>query len=189
MSDRERNGYGGDHDRRRRSPDRRDRDRGGDRRDRRDSYRGKDRSRGRDRSRDRGYGGGGGGRYDRDRRGGGGGGGGRFDRRPERRERSTDITENMEIESDKVKYVIGRGGTKIRDIQYSCRVSVQIDKSPNDGGYNNVTITGASHNIKRAKDAINEVVRRVLDFEEKVDDRERSRERDRDRRRKYSDSD
>lgn len=32
----------------------------------------------------------------------------------------------MEIESDKVKYVIGRGGTKIRDIQYSCRVSVQI---------------------------------------------------------------
>lgn len=80
------------------------------------------RDRGRDRSRDRDFGGRRGGYGDRDRRGGG-----RFgDRRPERRERSTDITENMEIESDKVKYVIGRGGTKIRDIQYSCRVSVQI---------------------------------------------------------------
>lgn len=45
------------------------------------------------------------------------------------------------------------------------------DKSPNDGGYNNVTISGASHNIKRAKDAINEVVRRVLEFEDKDRDR------------------
>ncbi|XP_063707782.1 U1 small nuclear ribonucleoprotein 70 kDa-like [Culicoides brevitarsis] len=181
MSDRERNGY--DRRDRRRSPDRRDRRRSPDRRDR-------FRDRGRDRSRDRDFGGGGrrggGGYGDRDRRGGG-----RFgDRRPERRERSTDITENMEIESDKVKYVIGRGGTKIRDIQYSCRVSVQIDKSPNDSGYNNVTISGASHNIKRAKDAINEVVRRVLEFEDKDrDSRSRERERDRDRRRKYSDSD
>lgn len=46
-----------------------------------------------------------------------------------------------------------------------------VDKSPNDSGYNNVTISGASHNIKRAKDAINEVVRRVLEFEDKDRDR------------------
>lgn len=166
---RERNGYGND----------RDRDR---------------RRRSMDRSRER----------SRDKRGGGGGfrdGGGRFgrsgrdrdrsgrdfnDRGRERRDRSNDVTENMEIESDKVKYVIGRGGTKIRDIQYSCRVSVQIDKSPNDSGYNNVQISGSSHsNIRRAKDAINEVVRRVLEFEEK----DRERDHSRDRRRRYSDSD
>jgi len=166
--DRDRNGFDRDRDRRRRSSGDRGR-RGG--------------------SRDR----------SRDRRGGGGGGfgGGRFgrgrdrdrfnDRGRERRDHSDDITENMEIESDKVKYVIGRGGTKIRDIQYSCRVSVQIDKSPNDSGFNNVVISGSSaSNIKRAKDAINEVVRRVLEFEDT--DRDRSRDRE-PRRRKYSDSD
>lgn len=140
-------------------------------------------------------------RSDRDRSGRRGGGGGfrsdSFRRdgrgpprgdRPERRDRSRDVTENMEIESDKVKYVIGRGGTKIRDIQYQCRVSVQIDKSPNESGYNNVQISGAPGSIKRAKDAINDVVRRVIDFEDKERDRN-SRSRERDRRRKYSDSD
>lgn len=83
------------------------------------------------------FGGGGGRDRDRsDRRGGGGfredfrrgGRNGPPRDRQERRDRSRDITENMEIESDKVKYVIGRGGTKIRDIQYQCRVSVQIGK-------------------------------------------------------------
>ena len=78
--------------------------------------------------RDRGSGGGG---YRRDdRRGGGGGfrsggggGGGGF--RP-RFDASTAKTDVFEVDADHVKFIIGRGGNKIRDIQDTCRVSVQI---------------------------------------------------------------
>lgn len=82
-----------------------------------------------------GYGGGREGGY---RSGGGpGGGGGGFrngggaggpPRGPPRIDPATAKTETFEVDADKVKFIIGRGGNKIREIQDRCRVSVQIGK-------------------------------------------------------------
>lgn len=35
-------------------------------------------------------------------------------------------TDVMEVPSDKVKYVIGKGGSKIRELQETCEVNIQI---------------------------------------------------------------
>ena len=79
-------------------------------------------------------GGGGGGGYRRDgggdrrggggfRSGGGGGGGGGFRPRFDPETAKSDV---FEVDADHVKFIIGRGGNKIREIQDTCRVSVQI---------------------------------------------------------------
>lgn len=74
-------------------------------------------------SRDGGYrsGGGGGGGF---RNGGGSAGG--PPRGPPRIDPATAKTETFEVDAEKVKFIIGRGGNKIREIQDRCRVSVQI---------------------------------------------------------------
>lgn len=132
---------------------------------------------------DRGYSGGGGGggdsySYDRERRdyrsdrGGydrnGSGGGSRG---PPRIDPATAKTEVFEVEADKVKFIIGRGGNKIREIQDRCRVSVQIDKARNENGANNVSVMGDQLNIDRARDMINTIIND--DRRDREDDRRR----------------
>uniref|UniRef100_A0A2M3ZG39 Putative glycine-rich rna-binding protein 7 n=1 Tax=Anopheles braziliensis TaxID=58242 RepID=A0A2M3ZG39_9DIPT len=119
---------------------------------------------------DGGYRGGGGGYRGSGGAGGGAGGGG--SRGPPRIDPATAKTEVFEVEADKVKFIIGRGGNKIREIQDRCRVSVQIDKARNENGANNVSVMGDQLNIDRARDMINTIIN---------DDR-RDREDDRGRR-------
>lgn len=74
----------------------------------------------------------GGGGYRSGSGGGGGSGSGGFrngggpPRGPPRIDPATAKTETFEVDAEKVKFIIGRGGNKIREIQDRCRVSVQI---------------------------------------------------------------
>lgn len=136
-----------------------------------------------------GSGGGGGGGY---RSGGGGGGGGGYGsgggyrtgggpggggfrngggpggppRGPPRIDPATAKTETFEVDADKVKFIIGRGGNKIREIQDRCRVSVQIDKQRNENGQNNISVMGDQSNIDRARDMIDRIINDDRDREE-----------------------
>ncbi|XP_039445874.1 keratin, type II cytoskeletal 1-like [Culex pipiens pallens] len=120
-----------------------------------------------------GYGGGREGGY---RSGGGpGGGGGGFrngggaggpPRGPPRIDPATAKTETFEVDADKVKFIIGRGGNKIREIQDRCRVSVQIDKQRNENGQNNISVMGDQSNIDRARDMIDRIINDDRDREE-----------------------
>ncbi|ETN60873.1 DEAD box ATP-dependent RNA helicase [Anopheles darlingi] len=116
---------------------------------------------------DGGYRGGGGG-Y---RGSGGAGGAGGGSRGPPRIDPATAKTEVFEVEADKVKFIIGRGGNKIREIQDRCRVSVQIDKARNENGANNVSVMGDQLNIDRARDMINTIIND--DRRDREDDRRR----------------
>lgn len=95
-----------------------------------------------------------------------GGGSGGAPRGPPRIDPATAKTETFEVEADKVKFIIGRGGNKIREIQDRCRVSVQIDKQRNENGANNVSVMGDQSNIDRARDMIERIINDDRDREE-----------------------
>ncbi|KAJ6638338.1 hypothetical protein Bhyg_11073 [Pseudolycoriella hygida] len=103
-----------------------------------------------------GYGGGrGGGGYGgapRQNYGGGGGGRGGFNNF------SDGPSSNIEIDSNKVGIVIGRGGAKIREIQDNFKVHVKIDREAGQNGYTGVTIRGDDTAIENAKTYIQELV-------------------------------
>ncbi|XP_053695605.1 keratin, type II cytoskeletal 1-like [Sabethes cyaneus] len=102
-------------------------------------------------------------------RSGGGGGfrnGGGAPRGPPRIDPATAKTETFEVDADKVKFIIGRGGNKIREIQDRCRVSVQIDKQRNENGQNNISVMGDQSNIDRARDMIERIINDDRDREE-----------------------
>jgi len=96
------------------------------------------------------YGGGGGGQ--RQSYGGGGGGNGGYNNFAD------GSTSNIEIDSNKVGMVIGRGGAKIREIQESFNVHVKIDREAGQNGYTGVTIRGDDTDIESAKTYIQELV-------------------------------
>jgi len=107
-----------------------------------------------------GYGGGGG-------RGGGGYGGDRQQRQPYGtaggggggyNNYADGSSSNIEIDSNKVGMVIGRGGSKIREIQESFNVHVKIDREAGQNGYTGVTIRGDDTAIESAKTYIQELV-------------------------------
>ncbi|XP_055524631.1 protein slender lobes-like [Wyeomyia smithii] len=103
------------------------------------------------------------------RSGSGGGGfrnGGGAPRGPPRIDPATAKTETFEVDADKVKFIIGRGGNKIREIQDRCRVSVQIDKQRNENGQNNISVMGDQSNIDRARDMIDRIINDDRDREE-----------------------
>lgn len=97
---------------------------------------------------------------------GGGGGAGGPPRGPPRIDPATAKTETFEVDAEKVKFIIGRGGNKIREIQDRCRVSVQIDKQRNENGQNNVSVMGDQSNIDRARDMIDRIINDDRDREE-----------------------
>jgi len=84
--------------------------------------------------------------------GGGGGGGGGYNSYPD------GSTSNIEIDSNKVGMVIGRGGAKIREIQDSFNVHVKIDREAGSNGYTGVTIRGDDTAIESAKSYIQDLV-------------------------------
>lgn len=116
----------------------------------------------------------GGGGYRSGSGGGGGSGsgsggfrnGGGPPRGPPRIDPATAKTETFEVDAEKVKFIIGRGGNKIREIQDRCRVSVQIDKQRNENGQNNVSVMGDQSNIDRARDMIDRIINDDRDREE-----------------------
>ncbi|KAG4077989.1 hypothetical protein HA402_002040 [Bradysia odoriphaga] len=101
----------------------------------------------------RGYGGGRGGGYGQDRQPrqnyGGGGGYNNF---------ADGSSSNIEIDSNKVGMVIGRGGAKIREIQENFNVHVKIDREAGQNGYTGVTIRGDDTAIESAKTYIQNLV-------------------------------
>jgi len=100
----------------------------------------------------RGGGGGYGGGGQRQNYGGGGGGGGGYNNYAD------GSSSNIEIDSNKVGMVIGRGGAKIREIQESFNVHVKIDREAGQNGYTGVTIRGDDTAIESAKTYILELV-------------------------------
>lgn len=116
-----------------------------------------------------GYGGGGG--YGGGQRQGGYGGGGRGgggygqDRQPRQNyggggynNFADGSSSNIEIDSNKVGMVIGRGGAKIREIQENFNVHVKIDREAGQNGYTGVTIRGDDTAIESAKTYIQNLV-------------------------------
>jgi len=83
---------------------------------------------------------------------GGGGGGGGYNSYPD------GSTSNIEIDSNKVGMVIGRGGAKIREIQDNFNVHVKIDREAGSNGYTGVTIRGDDTAIESAKSYIQDLV-------------------------------
>jgi len=65
---------------------------------------------------------------------------------------------SIEIDSNKVGMVIGRGGAKIREIQENFNVHVKIDRDPGQNGFTGVTIRGQDSAIESAKTYIQELV-------------------------------
>uniref|UniRef100_A0A1B0CBR2 RNA helicase n=1 Tax=Lutzomyia longipalpis TaxID=7200 RepID=A0A1B0CBR2_LUTLO len=64
----------------------------------------------------------------------------------------------MEIQSGCTGRVIGRGGSKIREIQDQCNVHLRVDKTTMDSGVVVVEIQGDASGIDMAKRMINDVV-------------------------------
>lgn len=60
------------------------------------------------------------------------------------------------VPSNKVGRIIGKGGTKIRDIQYESNARVKIGESGSNE--TDVTLTGADEAIKKAEELINDLV-------------------------------
>lgn len=99
----------------------------------------------------------GGGAQQQRRPGGGGGaagGGGGGERRP-----PAPFSENMEIEGNQVGFVIGRGGSNIKEIQAQFSVRINIDKNSNYYGKNGVCVSGDSQ--KDVDDAIGHIRQQI----------------------------
>lgn len=65
-----------------------------------------------------------------------------------------DNAERIEIYQDKVGMVIGRGGSKIRELQETHGVRINIDRNTNQNGMSSVSITG---DHEKVQDAIREI--------------------------------
>ncbi|KAL5285397.1 hypothetical protein ACFFRR_007241 [Megaselia abdita] len=97
----------------------------------------------------------GGGQQQQRRPGGGGAaGGGGGERRP-----PAPFSENMEIEGNQVGFVIGRGGSNIKEIQAQFSVRINIDKNSNYYGKNGVCVSGDSQ--KDVDDAIGHIRQQI----------------------------
>lgn len=97
----------------------------------------------------------GGGQQQQQRRPGGGApGGGGGERRP-----PAPFSENMEIEGNQVGFVIGRGGSNIKEIQAQFSVRINIDKNSNYYGKNGVCVSGDSQ--KDVDDAIGHIRQQI----------------------------
>jgi len=60
----------------------------------------------------------------------------------------------IEIDRNKTGVIIGRGGSKIREIQETHNVNVQVDKNLNERGFVSVIIRGRANNVQNAKSYI-----------------------------------
>jgi len=92
-----------------------------------------------------GYGGGGGGGYGD---GGGGFGGGRGGGGGE--------SETMQVESRNVGRIIGRGGSKIRELQDDSGAKIQVAREEGENGMKSVEISGSYDAVQHAKQMITE---------------------------------
>lgn len=88
------------------------------------------------------------------RRPGGAPGGAGGERRPQ-----APFSENMEIEGNQVGFVIGRGGSNIKEIQAQFSVRINIDKNSNYYGKNGVCVSGESQ--KDVDDAIGHIRQQI----------------------------
>lgn len=64
----------------------------------------------------------------------------------------------IEIDSNKAGLVIGRGGTKIHEIQDNFNVHVRVDRTPGPNGCSGVSIKGEEAAIQQAKQYIQNLV-------------------------------
>jgi len=95
-----------------------------------------------------------GGQQQRRPAGGAAGGTGGGERRP-----PAPFSENMEIEGNQVGFVIGRGGSNIKEIQAQFSVRINIDKNSNYYGKNGVCVSGDSQ--KDVDDAIGHIRQQI----------------------------
>lgn len=106
--------------------------------------------------------------YSNDRNEGGyggnsGGWGGQQERRPQqpRRQRDeNDVSSSMQVPSNKVGKIIGRGGVKIRELQSETNTEVQIDKGATDVEYNmtKINLIGSDQDVQRVQKLIEDLV-------------------------------
>ncbi|KAJ3299161.1 DNA-directed DNA polymerase eta rad30 [Borealophlyctis nickersoniae] len=64
------------------------------------------------------------------------------------------ITDTIQVHTERVGLIIGRGGEVVKNIQAQCGVKINIEPSANAEGNRNVTITGPPEGVERAKDAV-----------------------------------
>ncbi|GAB0094927.1 RNA helicase [Sergentomyia squamirostris] len=64
----------------------------------------------------------------------------------------------MEIDANMTGAVIGRGGSKIKEIQEQCSVFMRVDKANIESGFVTVELQGDANGIKTAQDMINGVI-------------------------------
>lgn len=74
------------------------------------------------------------------------------------RQNRNDNGESIEINPDKVGMVIGRGGSKIRELQDKYSVRINVDRNQNQNGMSSVSLTGDSTKIRDAIREIKELI-------------------------------
>ncbi|XP_062570833.1 probable ATP-dependent RNA helicase DDX43 [Saccostrea cucullata] len=95
----------------------------------------------------------------RSRRGGSFGGG-----RPQRNdssERSDGNSSAMYVESSLVGRIIGKGGSKIRELQDNSNARIQVTREENDNGEIRVELSGSPEAVAKAKELIEETINPV----------------------------
>jgi len=65
-------------------------------------------------------------------------------------------SETMSVESRNVGRIIGRGGTKIRELQDDSGARIQVSREEDGNGMKNVEITGTDEQVEKARSLIEE---------------------------------
>eukprot|EP00105_Crassostrea_gigas_P010018 XP_011425160.1 PREDICTED: probable ATP-dependent RNA helicase DDX43 [Crassostrea gigas] len=101
---------------------------------------------------------------DEGRRGGGRGGsfgGGWSSRNENNEEHGTENQSTMYVESSSVGRIIGKGGSKIRELQDNSGARIKVTREENDNGETKIEITGSPEVVAKAKELITETVNPV----------------------------
>ncbi|KAJ6638339.1 putative ATP-dependent RNA helicase DDX43 [Pseudolycoriella hygida] len=68
----------------------------------------------------------------------------------------------MEVDSNKVGMIIGKGGSKIREMQENHNVTIKVDRDMNENGRTSVIIRGSDSDVQKAKSTIEELTADIL---------------------------
>lgn len=79
---------------------------------------------------------------------------------PRRQPDENDVNSSIQVPSNKVGKIIGRGGSKIRELQSETNTEVQIDKNATDAEYNmsKINLIGSDEDVQRVKKLIEDLV-------------------------------
>ncbi|BFZ16468.1 hypothetical protein BsWGS_19507 [Bradybaena similaris] len=63
---------------------------------------------------------------------------------------------SMKVDSGSVGKIIGRGGSKIREMEQDCRTRIKISREPDENGQKTVEICGSESDVEKTRQMIDE---------------------------------